>query len=125
MHVLYNSHLSLIMIAKTTPERLCSAFNKIILYYIDVLNYNNILFTESFITLQMFINGALLEEIPFARVREDPQMPADNKLYVGCRVHNLEEKDFTNAEMDELAFWNKYLPDEKLKWFTGAISEYY
>lgn len=74
--------------------------------------------------LQMFINGALLEEIPFSRVKDEPQMPADNKLYVGCRVHNLEEKDFTNAEIDELAFWNHYIPDDKLKWFTGAISKF-
>lgn len=72
----------------------------------------------------MFINGALVEEIPFSRVRdESTYMPSDNKLYVGCRVHNQEEKDYSNAEMDELAFWIKYLPDEDLKYFTGEISK--
>lgn len=75
--------------------------------------------------MQLFINGELLEEIPFSKpkVKDVTYLPADNKLYVGCRKHNLELKDFTDVEMDELAFWRSYIPNEKLNWFTGSISK--
>jgi len=67
----------------------------------------------------------LLEEIPFSKGKEflPSRLATDNKLYVGCRKEGSDMKDFTNAEIDELAFWIHYLPDENLEWFTGAISE--
>ncbi|XP_067933217.1 uncharacterized protein [Watersipora subatra] len=73
--------------------------------------------------VQLFINSELQEEIPFAVPMEEAQTPADNKMYVGCRNHELTLKDFADYEMDELALWNKYMPDHKIIDFTGAISK--
>ena len=73
--------------------------------------------------VQVFINGALLDEIPFPRTKVSADLPLDNKLYVGCRKEDNTLTDFTNMEMDELAFWRYYMPDKKIKLFTGAISE--
>jgi len=54
-------------------------------------------------------------------------MPADNKLYVGCRKLGFSSslQDYLDVELDELAFWGKYLKDKQLLWLTGAISELY
>ena len=75
--------------------------------------------------VQLFINSELQEEIPFARLKQTPQMPSDNKVYVGCRKHELTLKDYADYEMDELAFWAKYLPDNKIADFTGSICMYF
>lgn len=73
----------------------------------------------------MFINSELLEEIPFSRPTEGAvrQLPEEDKMYVGCRRLDFELKDFGDMEMDELAFWISYLPDDKIIEFTGAICE--
>lgn len=79
--------------------------------------------------IQLFINGELRSEIPFSTAisEEEPLpylLPADNSIYLGCRKESVGAfVDHTDAEVDELAFWIQYLPNEKIRWFTGSISK--